>query len=888
MAAGPETQHGNLNIGYNYQPVETKLNPPIQLPGTGELWAKVGDTALRAAGQLQSSAQMLQQSPVNPAIRSQMYEAQERANMGRDYIDFVRQNPNWMHAVTGEGQGGATTVAPITQPVTQQNQWDLDYDGSGGGGGKGKGSGDGSQEKKEEQPKKKAPEPPANLNEGLAQAAPAPDSISAALASTRVPSQGGSTAALSAGGDGMLNTGQPQSSDIVAQPAPQPSGSIFNPMRPAPLAPPAPVTPPPAAQPAAGGSPAAATKADQVAMQKWQNQSMGQPMTSQDALSWAKSQSTLNQDATYLPMGGPGGSPAFAFHVKGGGMNIVPVSQMVQKGAGPLVASQNTSQVISQTDQAQQADQSQQPTGQVTGAPTGTPDQPWGAPTQMQPTGQVAGAPTGTPAQPWGPPAAPTGQPQIAQAQPQYPNISGPPPAPVPGAYDPTLYRQGIAQAMAQPGNLMAQERPQAGVRSTEPQPVTSRPATAEEAKNLPSAQTMEADAAKPDHRTYNWQTGTDANGNSVTYADLPDPGGRPFITQRYYKGTLSGFQIGPQDTTNLIKQQLWDELMGPKGTPLPENTHITEADIRDSTPEWREHWMRYIRDMDNHRTAPTATSDEGQNLANASNAVQAAQRIKDKIQYLKDNNLPMDTISEAELIRSKEAGWAGASANNPLQWGLWAMLAHGPKSNFADQLGSDYKLLNSYLSKVKGGTYPDAATPPDQELGGKVTWPVDIGDRSIPQTTDVSTIAALNKIGSGDTHEEALGHIQEVLNNATKDYINASKQVRAGNMRLPDADQKNISDLLDPRKGYIEDKTNKMWDEKHQKLDNGYGKIPDSPSKWLDNWVKGQANPSPSPTPVSREVADAAPRPQTQAEYDKIKSGDLYWDRDGKLKPKP
>jgi hypothetical protein len=188
-------------------------------------------------------------------------------------------------------------------------------------------------------------------------------------------------------------------------------------------------------------------------MQKWQNQSMGQPMTSQDALAWAKGQSTLNQDATYLPMGGPNGAPAFAFHVKGGGMNIVPVSQMVQRGAGPLVASQNTSQVISQADQQQQAGAQGQPP-----APQGD---------QGQPPPQIA----------QGPPAAPVGplpgQPQVAQAQPQYPNISGPPPAPIPGAYNPAPYRQAIAQAIANPRNLMAQTA-QAGTAANVP--VTIQP----------------------------------------------------------------------------------------------------------------------------------------------------------------------------------------------------------------------------------------------------------------------------------------------------------------------------------------------------------------------------------------------------------------------------
>ena len=87
-------------------------------------------------------------------------------------------------------------------------------------------------------------------------------------------------------------------------------------------------------------------------------------------------------------MGGPGGSPAYAFHMKGGGQNIVPVSQMVQKGAGPLIAAQNTSQVISATDQQQQQQQLAQNQPNISPPP----------PANL-------------------PPAAPTG-PQVAQGQP--------------------------------------------------------------------------------------------------------------------------------------------------------------------------------------------------------------------------------------------------------------------------------------------------------------------------------------------------------------------------------------------------------------------------------------------------------------------------------------
>jgi hypothetical protein len=156
-----------------------------------------------------------------------------------------------------------------------------------------------------------------------------------------------------------------------------------------------------------------------------------------------------------------------------------------------------------------------------------------------------------------------------------------------------------------------------------------------------------------------------------------------------------------------------------------------------------------------------------------------------------------------------------------------------------------------------------------------------------------VSTIPALNSIGSGDTHDQALAHIQEVLDNTIGDYKEIAAQLPKAGFRVPDKDQKNLSDLLHPRKGYIEDPANKIWDANHQKMVNGYGPIPirgDWPFSWKPPEGQSGAAPgaTPSPTPVSQEIANAAPRPKTQADLDAIKSGTLFWDLDGKLKSKP
>jgi hypothetical protein len=65
----------------------------------------------------------------------------------------------------------------------------------------------------------------------------------------------------------------------------------------------------------------------------------------------------------------------------------------------------------------------------------------------------------------------------------------------------------------------------------------------------------------------------------------------------------------------------------------------------------------------------------------------------------------------------------------------------------------------------------------------------------------------------------------------------------------------------MDQKKGYIEDSTNKMWDQNHQRLVNGYGQIPhnagDENSPNWHSYDGEQPSPSPSPTPAPTPVSD-------------------------------
>jgi hypothetical protein len=142
----------------------------------------------------------------------------------------------------------------------------------------------------------------------------------------------------------------------------------------------------------------------QQLMNQWQQRNTHPVASVQDAMQWAKTFDTRITDATYMPHGGPMNQPAYAFHMKGGGTNMVPLQQMVQNGFAPHVAGSNLSMTLSAADQVQQAgdqaqagqpppaaptDQQMQPTGAVGGQGQGQP--PPAAPTTMAPTGAVGG-----------------------------------------------------------------------------------------------------------------------------------------------------------------------------------------------------------------------------------------------------------------------------------------------------------------------------------------------------------------------------------------------------------------------------------------------------------------------------------------------------------------
>src|SRR5215469_1757430 len=333
---GSETVHAPIQAGYQYTPVETRLNPPIHLD-------PVNYGAL--LGALQGIPGALMQSPLNPAVRNQMQAEAARYNLERNVIsDVDKLSPDERMrrtGITAEGaqivpgyQTGNIGTPPSTQDTTQTQP----------------------------QPQTQAQQPPPEAPAGQVTGAP---TATGQQFSSNNPQQFAPPASPYNIPPTIKAPAPPAPSGQTQQPQPQPQPQAPNPTR---------------DQPTGGNITQAPPAAfpDQASLVAWQNQNAHPVMASTDALAWAKNFDTGAQRATYMPSGGPNGEPAYAFHMKGGGVNTVPISQMVKNGAAPLIASQNTSQVLNAAQQ-----------GQAPGAPGQPPQQPQPqqpqAPAQGQP-----------------------------------------------------------------------------------------------------------------------------------------------------------------------------------------------------------------------------------------------------------------------------------------------------------------------------------------------------------------------------------------------------------------------------------------------------------------------------------------------------------------------
>jgi len=843
--AAPETQfqQAGLNIPYNYSPVETRLNPPIQLQGTGQLWAKVGETALNAAGQLSDQAKMLQQSPLNPAVAAAQDYAVTQYDTAADRINELAATRAGRMTM-GTGAAGLETVpaartdidsmvrmALRSAPATSESRKTTQT-----------GNGDGS-----------APTPQTVVE--------APDSgygASAAVVGAAPPAPSGSTTTQpktkthttgdeltdnrgastdddfllrrmmqQRGGSDAAQQGTPASMTFLnpatgnIEPLQTPSVFAAKPTAPAPAAPDGSQP----AQPAQGGSPAAATKADQVAMQQWQNQNAHPVMSSQDALAWMKTQTTLAQDATYLPMGGPNGSPAFAFHMKNGGINTVPVSQMVSRGGGPLVAAQNTSQVISATDQSQ---------GGGAGAVQGA-----GPAAQAEPTGQVSGAPTGTAAQPWGPPAAPTGPSQIAQAQPQYPNVSPPAPPPVPGAYNAAAYQMPQGPTVSQNGQvnpaLMAggsDAQAVAAANAQPPVPQITDPTDFNanvKGYSMPDLAKMKTDPSLGDYSGFQWKQDRK---DGMKYAVATDPDS-PF-RELHWKAGFDKWQSTLKENGGLMEQLQQARAKVPLMNGMLSDTQIanmSEDDLKDTLAEA----VRL------EKTGGDASDQNSLHIRGTINQSQSMGRVISMLEAAKKEGINPRLFSGGAQTSSEEAAKRGETLPvgeypltipeepiNPsnigalpgIYWDLgWAAL-HGSRANLtggqisplADQMKAEMKYFGEQMQQTPGfnvTTEPKADKPQMRLSGGYQGFG---GSADIKVPTDESTLKNINRISQGNSIDDMIAGAKELKQKVDNDIVDSVDRATRLNYRTPPQFKKAVQAIQDGKN--IEDNENQFVDK--------------------------------------------------------------------------
>ena len=293
MAAGSEVPQKGVLQASGYSPVKTDLSPPIQLPGTGELWANVGKTALAAA---QQAGTMLQNSRLNPAVAAQQDYQQTQYDTAADRITELASTRAGRMTM-GTDQGGLTTVpaartdidpmirmtlrsAPATPArraalvTTEESKPTVEQ-----------------QKQAEQQDFQQHPENyiqnPSTGNYERRQDVP-PASTTTTTPATQpkkeyTPGDELTQANVDAGVKEALSRNQFASSDqgIPAnyQPPQQGGGSIYSPMRPAPLAPAAPGAPPPDQASTPGTVPGSlsdqfAQQAQKEQLSQWQSQNI--------------------------------------------------------------------------------------------------------------------------------------------------------------------------------------------------------------------------------------------------------------------------------------------------------------------------------------------------------------------------------------------------------------------------------------------------------------------------------------------------------------------------------------------------------------------------------------------------------------------------------------
>jgi hypothetical protein len=722
-------QSSGLNVPYQYTPVVTHLNPPIQLPETGQLWAEVGKTAL-------SAGQQLQQSALNPAVREQMKYGVDQYRRGQEAIAFNRQLGPLGNIFVQTGPEGTTIVpgANISDPtLAAMYQAALKLVPQPGKGDKVKAP-DVNNPVQPVQPapaqqqtpaQEPTPKPPTTQEMGKGQTSAATTSGLAASTDNDflIGQMMQERQAAGLGGSEAAQQGTPAGMTFL-NPA---TGNVQPLQTPSVFAPQAAAPPPPAptqAQ-APGSAISQITQQPGVALANWQNQNVHPVIAPKAVLDAVKTNvSTAAQDATYLPSGGVNGEPAWAIHMKGGGQTTISASQLATSPWGrALMATHNASEVMEA-----QANQPGQP-------------QPGQAQTN-QPGNMLLQAPPGQAGQP---PAAP-GAPGMAAVPPQPP---GPPvPAAAPGMTDiygnPLSAYTNVASAGGlTPDQLMAQTAPaaQPAQPAVQPgQPIHPAPSNS----TLPQADqdAIQAQAnrmgAPPagkyegDRRIegttgpYTYYRDDDPTSPSVgrAYTTLPGPAGQYYDQQRWYLGTR---EYTPYELPeSAARQQMWDK-WGVTG-------FLTRAEIDHMKPKAMEPWLQRAWQNENYqRSSPV----EGLNntLTASEQYHNSLTKIRDIIQTLGEHGY--QNLSSRDKLGAQIKNAAVSLGIGPLVPGMDENAAAAIR-DLDEEVGRAHDLLKAHPElSITPGEAEGINLPPI-----KLPLSTEIPEPSIPSSDVISDSA--------------------------------------------------------------------------------------------------------------------------------------------------
>lgn len=633
--AAPETQFGSAGIQIPaFTPVETRLNPPIQLPGTGELWAQVGRTALEAGRQLQASA-------LNPAVRAQMQYAVSQYNQGQQHIANM-QKAGLADVMTQTTPEGATMMAPgaITDPTTAARVMSaLGIGPKPGGAATGaapevNAPAPPAAPQAPAAPQKKGPPTTTEMGKPQASIGLSPSALAAStdndfllrrmMQERQVAGLGGSAAAQQGTPPSMtfLNPATGNIEPLQTSPAPQqpvapttPSPGMFGARTAAP-APAAPTGQMPQAQP--GSAISQITQQPGVALANWQAQNVHPVIAPKQVLQAVKDNVTTQaQDATYLPNGGVNGEPAWAIHMRGGGQTTISASQLAASPWGrTLMASHNVSEVMEQQNQQPPQPQTNQPGNML-----------------LQP-------------QPGQPPAAPGAQ--------------GAPPPGMTDIYGNPLSAYTNVQSAGGPSlaNLTAQTAPAAEAAQPAPRPLwETTPQADQDAANAQAAKMGKPTGPYTGDRkvpgipgpyTYYVDDSPTSPSRGRVYTTLPGPAGHYYDQQRWYLGTT---QYEPYELPDsAARQQMWDK-WGSTG-------FLTRAEIDQKSPQEMEPWLQRAWANDHLVNTPI---DQGTNLTldAGEDLYKTVKQMMDIGQTLAKNGYP--ELSSTDLFNANLEGGAEA-----------------------------------------------------------------------------------------------------------------------------------------------------------------------------------------------------------------------------------